>query len=390
MGLVSEIEKFTEANPKINRTYTAALARLHSSLSNKLKEAQGSLIKYLESWSFRPSKHKKDDFLQTVPLNLHKHTFRVRADGRGEQIGTIFTVGAFTSHEIGFNKDNMLSLLQGDALLNDVWTLSKRLLRMIKWNQIISKQLHAISDYLQTEADDDGKRMATLRSMYDTILTLGGKLDKILTNEEVKRLYSQASQIELNYEEFEPLELMFLNIKACLLTIGDRIGQKLHRLDDFDSCNRKLKLAIDSLQKVILTCYLSHFAALDPREHQKLEKLRWRNISVISQALTSLIIFLMDRIARDDAYIKYIYQTKVVLVQQTSLLDCTNNEGEMLADTIYALSELNNSLSIIFRYDEHCAHISIPEIAFFGYVFSIVFFLSKNESFCFCLVIKLS
>jgi len=208
---------------------------------------------------------------------------------------------------------------------------------------------------------------------YKDIRTLSDKLIDLLSVHEVDELMSHLNvlstgKINVLDDEFqpEPIELVYLNIKACSVAINHKLSQRQVLKSDFDSCNRKLRGAIESLRKICFACYLSLFVQLNNEQVDALFQLRFRHLTIYTQALTSLIIFIMDRIA-ENSFLQQAHRTRYILVQYEALLSCYSDELGMLEDMTYALDEVTNSVFIVFTFDKDRPSTLMPVIDTFGY-----------------------
>lgn len=331
--------------------------------------------------------------MQFIPVNFHKQTCCSRTfDASKSSSFTVFSTGAYACHHLGYEKCGMKSILTAKneyPKVIDCWTMLKKLLTVQHCETKINSNLDLIDN-----AEGDTLDLSQIEPLYKVICALSEQLSDLVSVHEVDELLSylnvlSTGRINIFDDEFqlEPIELVYLNIKACLVAINHRISQQQIAKADFDSCNRKLRAAVESLRKIVFACYLSLFSQLSKDQADSLYRLRFRHLSLCTQALTTLIIFIMDRIGQ-STFVQQIYQTRYILLQHETLLSCYSDELGMLEDMSYALEEVANTVSIHFTFDAHRPPTLMPDIDTFGYELSIYIALcvfTISNIFCFLL-----
>ncbi|KAL1432628.1 hypothetical protein MTO96_012850 [Rhipicephalus appendiculatus] len=170
-------------------------------------------------------------------------------------------------------------------------------------------------------------------------------------------------------EEFEPLDLTHLNIRASIMCMVGRVQHLAHAdddqhvdeselLDPLTPCStpgdmspwqaelapsvRKLRQSMACLQKVARFTYALLSLKEPPPSASLSYSVRQRRDICFSQALTSLVAGLMSKLwcQQTDPLFVHCLTTFGVLAQFTGLLSCHGDELAMLEDMVVAIDDL--------------------------------------------------
>lgn len=362
------------------------LIDFHSQNIKSLENIVNEIASFMVDHTFRSSTMKKDLFLQFVPINFHRQLFRVNFEGKSSNILRIYTVGAFACHHYGFEKYNwklsMLMNLVGNQTIDEfvcvdeTWKLLQKLMKISHNERIISDCLNDLIKHFKNDNKSE------IKFLYERIYSYAEEVIDLIAKNDGESFVNQMNTIMSNHVpsyseecQLEPIDLTYLNIKACFVDINDKIerqkNQKKCLFNEFEPCNRKLRNAIASLRRTILACYISSFAELkSSKDIEHLHQIKFRWLSLMSQSLTTLIIFIQDHLLDDKINIKFlanIHRTGFISILYETLLSCFSEETGMLEDMIFALDTISNITTITFRFDGQTTSDStlmIPEIDF--------------------------
>lgn len=381
--IIAMIMQSIRDNFLLARNFFDPFLQLHWKLLQTFKDSWSQIENFKLTRSFRPSTFKKDQFLQFVPVNFHKQVCHAFDDKRSSSI-EFFTCGAYTCHHLGFEQSGMKSLTTSKKECHQVtecWRFMKHLFTILHCESYIMENINKIAQIECKEFE-----LKKVEPIYKSICILSTKLIDIISNFEVEELLSylnatSGGKFNIFDDEFqlEPIELVYLNIKACVVAINFKLSQNPISKEDLDSCNRKLKGAIDSLRKISFACYLGSISQLTKEQIDSLYKLRFRHLSISSQTLTSNIIFIMNQVDRKN-FIRDVHRTGNIIIQHEVLLSCISDEMGMLEDMSYSLEELSNYVTVLFTIDSEQDGSSVsPIIETFGDQIRLKFRLNPKE-----------
>lgn len=343
----------------------------HEKFLKMIDETQIEIVNFMSKYSFRPSKNKTEPFLQFIPTNFHKQFWRV-CDQKHSYSRSVFTVGAYTCHYLGYYKDHgMKSMLISTNEYSDAinaWSMFRKLLKVLRCETKICDVLDQIETVVTVNTVDSNE----IEHQYKIVCSISEELIDLVSIDEAEVLFEYFNSfidvnVNINDEfQLEPIDLIYLNIKACLVAINYKLSQKTLSSQDIESCNRKLKLAINSLRKVILVCYMTVFAKLNKEQIEMLYRLRFRQLSLLTQTLSTFIISTMDKIENEPKFLEQIVRTKYIVIEHETLLSCYSKEMGMLEDMTYAIEELSNSVIPVFSFSDDTTNASMPDIECFG------------------------
>ncbi|UXI17127.1 Acyl-coenzyme A thioesterase 13 [Sarcoptes scabiei] len=327
------------------------LLYFHNNCLKSCEEYQTKIRNWSVYNSFRSSKFKEPKFLQFVPINLHKQNCRIEYEQNYSSQMTCYSVGAFTCHHLGFDQmDDWKSFTEKvPNNANITWAMFVKFTKVAHQTENISKLLSAIDEQRLIVGNH-----AYTKSIYEKIHSYVNDLIDIVTKEETESLLSNSSDlvIESNLlEEFllEPVDLIYLNMKACFVDIEVKISREEYSFETLEPSHRKLRNAINSLCRTLFGCYLSSFARMSAKEIVAYEKLKFRHESLVVQSLTAIIIFILDNL-NDDSFINTVIKNRKILAIFKVLLSCVFEEAQMLKDMLYALDYLEEFVSIVFSF----------------------------------------
>lgn len=123
---------------------------------------------------------------------------------------------------------------------------------------------------------------------------------------------------------------------------------------------------VESLRKTTFASYLSLFTVLSEKEKESLFRLQYRHFSICTQAITTLVVFIMEQL-QQATFLRDAYHTGYILVNHEVLLSCMGPEQGMIEDMNYALEEVTSSLVVVFSAQaEAKIHTPLPEFGYFG------------------------
>lgn len=359
--ILDTIESIYTQHPRLLKVQQSRLLEMHTTMKQKLHDALHNILNYINTASFRASRNKTESFLQFLPINLHKQICKVAESGqlKGHAECSMFTLGAHACHHLGFDHCGLKSMLDPNFKHSrsiGAWILLKKLMHVVGAKVKIEKMFEEkeVSDVLTVE------------------VLCHGLID-IITAGQVQELVAFLYETAIFTDELEPVDLIYLNLKACLVTLKDA------NIKEMESCQRKLTGALESLRKLLFLCYLSAFLQLQQADQDDevdtLAKLRFRSMTVFCQAITSLIMFVADGVASSEGkeFLERAYLKKFILVQYESYLNCFGEEYEMVGDMTYALDEVASAVKIVFKVADKNAKVNeqaslFPCIDLLGYV----------------------
>jgi len=389
----------------------------HLRLVNVLTESLNEISQYQAHHNFRPSNAKNEAFLQFVPLNFHFQQCLVsEADSNQKVSLNIFTVGAYCCHYLGFESGGMKNELfesknnnNQEIYLNKTWDAMKNFFRISTLRDRIDYYLKALIDSVDRETidihlvfehfnkvDDLCKEIVTILTskQVDESLAfcesvrgnetinnssinysnIGSSFERTLSLEETRKsnLYNNQelkrhkSLPNDEQQEFEPIDLTHLNIRASLISLNSKLNNRNNTLsrDDLDPSRRKLKNAIDSLYRTSSVCYASAAIKLDREQIELYYKLRLRRHMIFTQALTSLIIATMSQL-KSVPFLQRAIETRSILIQHEALLSCYAEESGMLEDMAYSMHQINCCVKFVFQASDDSNY--LPRIEGNGY-----------------------
>jgi hypothetical protein len=178
--------------------------------------------------------------------------------------------------------------------------------------------------------------------------------------------------------EFEPVELTQLNIRASVISMQSKLNQ-LSRLSDNGSaaegqtnpknsgeltskqlcsrlqedlkpCVRKLSGSVQSLQRTSAVCYALQALQLSRDQLEQFYALRLRRDALFSQALSTLVIALLGQLnsTEGSSLLARLFEQRTLLCVFEGLLSCYADEIAMLQDMQFALNELARCVRLKF------------------------------------------
>lgn len=160
-------------------------------------------------------------------------------------------------------------------------------------------------------------------------------------------------------QELEPVDLIYLNIKASLISISGKInncnvpmvnstggGSKCSR-SDIEPSKRKLISANAALLRISSICYAIEAIKLERENLELFYNLRLKRGMIFSQILTTIISSVVNEI-KSISFQRNLIKTKSIFVYFQSLLSCYAQEIGMLNDMAAAVSELNSCVTFVF------------------------------------------
>jgi hypothetical protein len=376
----------------------------HLRLVNVLTESLNEISHYQMQHSFRPSTTKNEPFLQFIPLNFHLQQCLVsHSDSNRKLSYDIYTVGAYCCHYLGFESGGIKYDLfdsknsSDNQQLHKTWNAMKNYFSITSLRDRIDFHLKALIDSVNNQTFDINlvfehfnkvddlckeivcilsskqvdeslafcesvRRSETLNSSsvsssvsynnigssFERALSLEEtRNSKVFDNKELKRHKSLPTEEQ---QEFEPIDLTHLNIKASLISINSKLSNKNNALNrnDLDPSRRKLKNAIDSLCRTSSACYASAAIKLDREQIELFYTLRLRRDMIFTQALTTLIIAIISQL-KSKSFLQKAIETRSILVQHEVLLSCYAEEIGMLEDMAFSMQQINNCVKFIFE-----------------------------------------
>jgi len=370
----------------------------HLRLVNVLTESLNEISHYQMQNSFRPSTTKNDPFLQFIPLNFHLQQCLVNDSDSNRKLSyDIYTVGAYCCHYLGFESGGIKYDLfdsknsSNNQQLRQTWNAMKNYFSITSLRDRIDFHLKALIDSLNNETfdlvfdhfnkvDDLCKEIVcilsskqvdeslafcesvrgseTLNSSSISYNNIASSFERTLSLEETrntkdfdsKELKRHKSLPTEEQQEFEPIDLTHLNIKASLISINSKLSNKNNALNrnDLDPSRRKLKNAINSLCRTSSVCYASAAIKLDREQIELFYTLRLRRDMIFTQGLTTLIIATMSQL-KSKSFLQKAIETRSILVQHEVLLSCYAEELGMLEDLAFCMQDINNCVKFIFE-----------------------------------------
>lgn len=390
-----------EVKPEYQRSQMKILES-HLRLVNVLTESTNQLSQYQADHSFRSSQLKHEQFLQFVPINFHLQRCLVTNGFEKKLIKNIFTVGAFTSHSLGYETGGLTKQLEStkhNVMFKNVWKAMINFLKItflkkqIEYNlkKILQYYDEVISDKVFDEIsmfnkiDSLCKEMQTIlrhdfiNKSIDEALTLcdatnhnSSLINGNLVNSferstslydyrdskngnanmkmEIKRTNSFPYDYEDQIQEIEPIDLIELNIQASLMSLYSKLINKCCVLtkNELEPSQRKLIHAINSLHRTASICYACQAIKLDRDQMESFYLIRLRRDMLFSQILTSLIIATQSNLS-SVPFLQKAIETGTVLFNYESLLSCYAEESGMLEDMVYIIEEVNSCVNFIFE-----------------------------------------
>ena len=227
------------------------------------------------------------------------------------------------------------------------------------------------------------------------------------TEEKLRKLRRHSSENRIDdHLEFEPVELVHLNIKASLISLQSKLNQFVNLnlecykdqkynysnlyekiVNEMKPSTKKLFSSIDSLMKISAISYAIESLKLSKDQSEYFYLIRSRRSMVFSQVLSTFTIALMSeltspKINRNDylddlnnlnsfnnnfndlhdlgdlnelndfndksKYLNQIFEQGQILCFFEGLLSCYAEEIGMLQDMEWAIKELNNSVKVLF------------------------------------------
>lgn len=167
--------------------------------------------------------------------------------------------------------------------------------------------------------------------------------------------------------EFEPVELTQLNIRASMISMQSKLNQ-LSRLpdaasasfvtdrlcarlqEDLQPCVRKLATSVQNLQRTGAVCYALQALKLSRDQLEQFYSLRLRRDALFSQSLSTLVISLLSHLNSPDgpSLMSRLFEQRTLLCMFEGLLSCYADELAMLQDMRFALNELARCVRLKF------------------------------------------
>ena len=376
-----------EVKTEFQRNQMRAL-ECHLRLVNVLTESLNRIAIYQIENNFRPSTAKSELFLQFIPINLHLQRCLVSGADINQNIShDIFTVGAYCCHYLGFESGGMKidsfdsPNNTNNLVLNKTWNAMKNFFRISSLRDRINSNLEALIDCVEqkngihlmleyfNKVDELCKEIIAILSSKTVDESLSF-CESVRGNDSVNNSFERTASLEETrktgtserdmrrhkslpneeHQEFEPIDLIHLNIKASLISINSKLINKniIVSRNDFDASKRKLKNAIDSLYRTSSVCYACSALKLDRQQIEIFYRLRLRRDMIMTQALTALIIGTLSKLDSIQ-FIQRAIETRSILSEHEVLLSCYAEELSMLEDMAYAVNQLNSCVKFIFE-----------------------------------------
>lgn len=148
-------------------------------------------------------------------------------------------------------------------------------------------------------------------------------------------------------EEFEPVDLLHLNIRASLISICSKLNstRRATRVD-LDASHRKLRTAVEALQRTASLAYAIEAVKLEREHLESFYSMRLRRDMIFSQALSALIVAVQGQLGC-ISFLERVRETGTIFVYFEALLSCYADELGMLQDMAFAVEELNECVTVV-------------------------------------------
>ncbi|RWS23982.1 hypothetical protein B4U80_00612 [Leptotrombidium deliense] len=373
----------------------------HLRLVNVVTESINELYQIqLQKKYFRPSTAKTEVPFQFVPLNFHlqrclitdldNYALSSVGDESKYNVLDVYTVGAFSSHYLGFEQGGLQSLFDGKCVndkecknngIEKVWRAMRNYFKISAINHQIEvniKRLFSSLDNVDENVinnlydaiDLNSKLLLSVldpKEVDETILSLeafrnNGSISAPLnsirrtdsvpleenTNDEPSKLRRYNSLPSEEQMEIEPVDLLHLNIKASMISIASKINKKSsNKHSDLEPSRKKLMSAIEALQRMSSICYAIESMKLQRDQLEFFYSTRLRRDMVFTQALTSIIIAVLGE-SNSSSFQEQISVTKSIFIYFEGLLSCHAEEIGMLQDMAFAIREVNECVKFVF------------------------------------------
>ena len=349
-------------------TSVTKIIELHSSTVEYLEEIKSQLTKHHKSSSisFRPSNTKEVPFLQCVPINLQHYSTKTSE----------LSTETFTSGAIAFHQNLSLRSAASQEFV-DLLSNYDRVVFALKTRQFIHDyfEKHRITiEHIPHDSSLYSKsiKIKGIEKFYEKIVEFCLQIVKDQTDPTLINRSFQIAQTNLSShgiefffeDQYEPIDLTYLNIRACCVKIQEVFTARKTRLlySDIVSVNSKLLHALSSLENILLTVYASH-TFLNTFDQKQLMGLFYRKYCLKMQSIQHLLFF-----AKNTSWqnFKNLSETKIFPVVYESLLTSGGNEKKMLADMIDTIGWSQNNVIIQF-----CTSVPEAEVQSLGPIFTI-------------------
>lgn len=333
--------------------------------------------------NFRSSLDKNQVFLQFVPINFHLQRFLVtksitdltQAEITLKNQLDIWSVGAFTSHYLGYedsglhrlyletrapNADNNLNANQ--QAVARVWKKMKDYFKLLTLSQLIEVNMTKLTSSLDSQENVESffKNIESLIERVSLILD-SREVDEVMksldtmrnvknnkTKKSKESLCPEPNVEEVESTEYKSVELLHHNLQACLICISSKLNY-LSQIEqrDLEPISLKLKQCIDSLKSLASICYAVEIIKLEKNQLEAFYNFKLRRSMLFSQALTALIISVCEHI-KIVSFQENLVKSKIIMVYIESLLSCYSQELGMLQDMCYAVEEINQCVKFVF------------------------------------------
>lgn len=322
--------------------------------------------------------------------NLNINTLNPHINIKNIPSSTSSSTSVATNQNSGTNKDS------GSSSVTKVWKAMKNFLHISSLVQLIEVSMRKLMFYIEDGSlaqeklktlyemiDSNAHKLINIlnpREVEETLMALevlknhssnsghsntmsgsinqsfGGKIttadcstnDIRASNEPVFRKNSQSVSEE--QQELEPVDLIYLNIKASLISISGKINNtqsiKCSR-SEVEPSKRKLISANAALLRISSICYAIEAIKLERENLELFYNLRLKRGMIFSQILTVLITAVVNQI-KSTSFQRNLVKTKSIFVYFQSLLSCYAQEIGMLNDMAAATSELNQCTTFVF------------------------------------------
>lgn len=327
------------------------------------------------------------------------------------QVLDMFTVGAFAAHSLGFELGGMRSsetlelktptnnnnrdISHSSQSVGRVWRAMREFFRVSGLTALIDANLKL----LMRQVDDLSVDERTLIKVYKQIEAWAKSLVTILNPNEVDQSLmsldllrrcsesdpSPKSKAAPKYErtqsypgehdssrrqsngkaevqrrlsapadhseEFEPVDLLHLNIRASLISISSKLNSTRRATRaDLEASRRKLMTAVESLQRTSSLAYAIESVKLEREHLESFYSMRLRRDMIFSQALSALVVAVLGQIA-SISFLERVCETRTIFVYFEGLLSCHADELGMLQDMAFAVDELNECVTVVLSSD---------------------------------------
>ena len=378
-----------EVKTEFQRNQMRAL-ECHLRLVNVLTESLNQISVYQTDNNFRPSTAKSDLYLQFIPINFHLQRCIISgSDTNRSTTADMFTVGAYCCHYLGFESGGMKidsfdsQNNSNNIILSKTWNSMKNFFTISSLRDRINSNLESLIDCVENNSNGIHLTLEYFNKVDELCKQIIGILSNKTVDEsllfcesvrgtdsdnnsftrtvslEETRKSGQSVDKDMRrhrslpndeQQEFEPIDLIHLNIKASVISINSKLINKniIVSRNDFDASKRKLKNAIDSLYRTSSVCYASFALKLDKQQIETFYRLRLRRDMIFTQALTSLIIGTLSKLDSIQ-FIQRAIETRSILIEHEVLLSCYAEEMSMLEDFAYAINQINDCVKFVFE-----------------------------------------